>query len=66
MFLAKCFDGIIINNKEMILVKKLLLVVLVALCVVPAVAAAPTYTLTPWPCGVIAHCGTRPVEETTQ
>ena len=67
MFLAKCFDGIIINNKEMILVKKLLLVVLVALCVVPAAAAAPTYTLTPWPYGVIAHYGMLPpVEETTR
>jgi hypothetical protein len=52
--LARCFDEIIIHNKEMIIVKKLLFVALILLCVVPAVAAALTYTLTPWPYGVIA------------
>jgi len=56
---AGCFDGIIIHNKEIIIVKKLLFVVLIALWMVPAVATAPTtYTLTPWPYGVIAHYGT--------
>jgi hypothetical protein len=56
---ARCFDGIIIHNKEIIIVKKLLFVVLIALWMVPAVATAPTtYTLTPWPYGVIAHYGT--------
>jgi hypothetical protein len=43
MLLAKCFDGIIIHNKEMILVKKLLFVALILLCVVPAVALTPSY-----------------------
>jgi hypothetical protein len=47
MFLAKCFDGIIIHNKEMITVKKLLFVVLIALWVVPAVALISPYTLNP-------------------
>jgi len=55
------------HSKEMIVVKKLLFVTLIALCVVPAVAAPPPYTLTPWPYGgVIAHYGTLPVEETTR
>jgi hypothetical protein len=64
--LARCFDGIIIHDKGMIIVKKLLFVVLIALWMVPAVAMTPSYTLTPWPYGVIAHCGLRPVEETTR
>lgn len=46
--------------------KKLLFVALILLCVVPAVAMTPSYTLTPWPYGVIAHYGTLPVEETTR
>jgi len=44
----------------MIIVKKLLFVALIMLCVVPAVAAAPTYTLAPWPYGVIAWVETAP------
>jgi len=54
------------HSKEMIVVKKLLFVTLIALWMVPAVAAPPPYTLTPWPYGVIAHYGTLPVEETTR
>jgi hypothetical protein len=51
---------IIIHNKEMITVKKLLFIALILLCVIPSVAAAPTYTLTPWPYGVIAWVETAP------
>jgi len=57
---AGCFDEIIIHSKEMIIVKKLLFVVLVALCVVPAVAMTPSYTLVPWQYGVIAWVETAP------
>jgi hypothetical protein len=52
--LARCFDGIIIHNKELIIVKKLLFGALIVLWIVPAVVAIPTYTLAPWPYGVIA------------
>jgi hypothetical protein len=57
---ARWLGGIIIHNKEMTIVKKLLFVALIALWMVPAIAAIPTYTLTPWPYGVIAWVETAP------
>ena len=43
--------------------KKLLFVALIVLCVVPAVALIPPYTLTPWPYGVIAWVQTPSIDQ---